>query len=390
VVLRRAVVNSPLYIIPDMALFMENQSFVWTVQAQRIAPYNDEATTSPAAESTFRVYIPARLSAPSDLFPANNSVIGKTELASMQGLRFSWDEVPEAASYIWTLGKSNGAVLRRTSVRATSYYMSDTSLLVDNQDFVWTVQAQRAPPYNDEDSTSPAAESAFRVYIPPRLSAPTDLFPANGSVIGKTELESMQGVRFSWSAAPGATAYNWILGKANGAVLRRATITTTSYFVADVALFTANQDFVWTVQAQQEDIETISPVAESAFRVYVPNRLDMPLNLSPVNNSVISKTELASLQGVNFSWDPVPEAASYIWTLKTANGELLRRATIINTSFMVLDTALFIANHDLIWTVQARRDIPYTDETLSPAAENLLHISLPRIEAPIPLEPVKL
>jgi hypothetical protein len=269
--------------------------------------------------------------------------------------------------------------------------MPDVSLFVDNQDFVWTVQAQRAPPYNDEDTTSPAAESAFRVYIPARLPGPTDLSPANGSVIGKTELASLQGVRFSWSAVPGASSYTWILGKANGAVLRRATVTTTSYLVPDVSLFTANQDFVWTVQAQRaEDQETSSPVVESAFRVYVPNRLDMPLNLSPANNSVISKTELASLQGVNFSWDPVPEAASYIWTLKTVTGEFLRRATIINTSFMVLDTALFIANQDLIWTVQARRDIPYTDETLSPAAENILHISLPRIEAPVPLEPVKL
>jgi hypothetical protein len=265
------------------------------------------------------------------------------------------------------------------------------SLFVENQDFVWTVQAQRAPPYNDEDTISPAAESAFRVYIPPRLPAPTDLFPANSSVIGKTELESLQGVRFSWSAVPEATSYLWILGKANGAVLRRASVTTTSYLVPDVSLFIANQDFVWTVQAQRaEDEETISPVAESAFRVYVPDRLDVPLNLLPANNSVISKTELASLQGVNFSWDPVPEAASYIWTLKTANDEILRRAMTSQTSLLVLDMALFMANQHLIWTVQARRDIPYTDETISPAAENLLHIYLPRIEAPVPLEPVKL
>jgi hypothetical protein len=105
-----------------------------------------------------------RLPVPVNLLPFQNSVITKGELAGLQGMRFSWDPVPEADSYIWTLGRSNGAVLHRASVRSTSYVLTDVSLFTMSQDFVWTVQAQRAAPYNDKFCRGKRFAYSFAAY----------------------------------------------------------------------------------------------------------------------------------------------------------------------------------------------------------------------------------
>jgi hypothetical protein len=104
-----------------------------------------------------------RLAAPGNLRPAPGYVLTEEIIIRDRRITFSWDAVPGAAEYTFTLfhvtGGSNTETLRQT-VRQASYTLADLALL-DAGSFVWRVEAANV----DTGGKSAAAESRFTVDI---------------------------------------------------------------------------------------------------------------------------------------------------------------------------------------------------------------------------------
>jgi hypothetical protein len=110
---------------------------------------------------------PQPLPAPKNLLPAAGFVIGATEARRSRSITFSWDAVPGAASYNFTLyrGSINGTPVHTDRAAVTSYTISDISAL-GNGNFIWQVEAL------SESLRGQIAESRFTINIPPP-AAPT-------------------------------------------------------------------------------------------------------------------------------------------------------------------------------------------------------------------------
>jgi hypothetical protein len=74
--------------------------------------------------------------------PLDGSLISGERLKQNRSLTFSWDAVPEATGYVFTLmaAEGNKEILRAGPQQATVFLLEDLSLL-DAGPFVWRVEA---------------------------------------------------------------------------------------------------------------------------------------------------------------------------------------------------------------------------------------------------------
>jgi hypothetical protein len=103
---------------------------------------------------------------PAGMNPANRFVVGPAQLKNRR-LEFSWDEVPGANTYTFTLFEETAQGLRRilsTGGRQSAYSIEDLRLL-ERGSFVWQVEAQRRTGSRIEQRGRPG-ESRFTVDIP--------------------------------------------------------------------------------------------------------------------------------------------------------------------------------------------------------------------------------
>jgi hypothetical protein len=138
----------------------------------------------------------------------------------------------------------------------------------------------------------------------------------------------------------------------------------------------------------EPEVQTIEPERrESALRAENSPpafALSAPENLRP--QGAIGRAELARAGGVVFSWNPVPEATGYVWTLRTASGTLLRSEKVTTVRYTVSEPSLFVNNRSLRWTVQAVAERDGAD-IRSGEVSRSLEVNLPRISAPAPNQP---
>jgi hypothetical protein len=107
------------------------------------------------------------LPSPAGMRPQDNYILGPEQIRQNQSLEFSWDAVPEANAYIFTLLTETGQGSRRilsTEVRQNSYTLEDVRTL-ERGAFVWQVEALRRTGDRIEQRGKPG-ESRFIVEVP--------------------------------------------------------------------------------------------------------------------------------------------------------------------------------------------------------------------------------
>jgi hypothetical protein len=120
----------------------------------------------------------------------------------------------------------------------------------------------------------------------------------------------------------------------------------------------------------------------------VPLQLHLaaPENLSPPNNSVVGRADLAVYGGVTFSWKPVTDADFYRFTLMGPGKTMLLIRNLNKTSFFLSDLKLLIGNQYFVWTVEARAKSQKSSEK-NPLAQASLTVLVQKPEAPEPKTP---
>jgi hypothetical protein len=142
------------------------QSGAGNAAALQNAAGRDTVSQNAAAGQTAPARLPA-LSPPRGMRPGNGSVLGPAELRASRTIAFSWNPVPGATAYVFSLYREADGERRRievVEVQAAGHVFTGLNLL-ERGTFVWTVQALRA----GNDGTverGDAAESRFVVDIP--------------------------------------------------------------------------------------------------------------------------------------------------------------------------------------------------------------------------------
>lgn len=112
------------------------------------------------------------LPASNGLTPYRGFVFGPAELRSVPGLRFSWEPVPTATRYIFSLFRETDPLplVRADDLQQPTFTLSDLSIL-DRGAYRWTVQAQGIDRNGELERDGTVAESSFRIDLP-RIRAP--------------------------------------------------------------------------------------------------------------------------------------------------------------------------------------------------------------------------
>jgi hypothetical protein len=157
--------------------------FSFPAEALRSGKYSLRLTNPGGLWTEIRSALVVRhkLGEPGSLVPAAGSVFGPAELRGMKAIGFSWEAVPEATRYVFSLypQEESGRPIRRETLTGTTYLLDDLTVL-DRGVFRWSVTAEG---FDGEGKAIPAvgaAEADFRIELPPPatpdLSATGDVF----------------------------------------------------------------------------------------------------------------------------------------------------------------------------------------------------------------------
>ena len=120
----------------------------------------------------FVVHAIPPLPSPANLAPRQGFVFGPDQLRSSPLLRFSWNPVPGATRYVFSLfrGADTFPMLHTDSLTRPEQTVSDLSVL-DRGAYRWTVKAQGFDRNGELEQDGITAESSFRIELP-RIGTP--------------------------------------------------------------------------------------------------------------------------------------------------------------------------------------------------------------------------
>jgi hypothetical protein len=166
---KQAVPEAPAAPLPQAAPVKEAaQPAAQLAAVKEVVPVKQAAPPPP---------VKLKLNLPENLSPAQGAVLGRSQLAVNGGVKFTWNPVPDAVSYTWTLLGPDGAAYKTATVEACQYLYNDVPGLVKGRSFVWTVSANASEPPDERGySAGPPAQSSFSVLLTP-LASPEALPP---------------------------------------------------------------------------------------------------------------------------------------------------------------------------------------------------------------------
>lgn len=130
---------------------LEPGEYWWEIEATTVTR-SGEYDISPETGRGFTVSAIPALPAPASNMPADAEVFDVNYLTANSTIRFSWEPVPTATEYVFTLSDASGKTLASLVIEdgSTEYLLEDLSVL-ENGTFTWSVQANRR--LNGPDST---------------------------------------------------------------------------------------------------------------------------------------------------------------------------------------------------------------------------------------------
>jgi len=148
-------------------------NYFWTVRAKLSG-----LDVSALRTGRFTVLPIPRLPAPVQVYPGSGSSFGPAELRRLPTIRFLWEAVPGATSYLFTLSQGSQAVPLIQSRCAGSFYVLNDISILDRGEYQWTAEAQAFDKNGELEQDGMRAESRFRIELP-QLHAP----PSSGGEV---------------------------------------------------------------------------------------------------------------------------------------------------------------------------------------------------------------
>jgi hypothetical protein len=263
--------------------------------------------------------------------------------------RFLWRPVEGAAYYRLRLYQGGEAAGRPVYESAS---LRDTSLTLSMEDrqegpYTLTVQAFAAEGPMNTRRTGLLGKS--RIIM--RRIMPVSLeYPPPGRIYSGLEASRRPDI-LRWSAQDLPAKSRFILSRdSSGRVIVLEQANPPRYIA--LPRLPAG-DYYWTVTAETREGFDISPAVPGRFRVLPIPPLPPPGNRRPPEGFVLGPEELRNFRTITFSWDPLPGANGYVFTLYSAANKrrILEADTGTKTEYILEDLRLLSAG-EFVWQVQ--------------------------------------
>jgi hypothetical protein len=319
---------------------LSDGTWYWRIQAKD--PGGRVFETSP---KTFIVESP--LSSPVLVTPRAG---GRVAVQEGEPVLFSWEPLPGVEYYqlkLYHSGDQSGAVYEDNQVEGTSRRVFMDAY--PEGDYYWTVTGVTPEGALSIRRTSPLSKGAFVA----RKLHPVSLdYPGDGA-----ELEGLKAYRepgmVRWSSQESIAASRFILSRNRD-------------FTGQPVVFINNPsraiplpqlregDYYWTIRAETEDGLDISAKAPRLFRVLPMPPLPKAENRLPRDGTIITGEELRHTRQITFSWDAVPEASRYLFTIEhVETGNIVVQRGPFPETACVLEDLTLLDLGTFIWRVEA-------------------------------------
>lgn len=335
--------------------------YYWRISS---ATSPDQYSTAPRA-----LKVVSQLAAPSLVTPANQETL---TIYGESATRFAWKPVAGADLYQFSLYDTNN---KNTFI--VSEHVKGSSMTLDlakyaNGTYGWSVQALAEETAYSSRRFSPMTDGEFRIV---QLRRAILEYPADGAVMdGIRALSTPDSVR--WSCEQELKQSVFTLSKnANGYSNPILTVSNPEKTVKLPRLDPGV--YYWTIRATNAQGANSSAARPRSFTVSKIDRLASPRIASPANNIVYGVEQIRASRRINFTWNPVPLATNYSFTIRNDRGQILVNKTLAETKYTLSDMAE-LKNGRFTYSVQATQLLP--DGTLvrrSDASSNVFTINLP-------------
>jgi hypothetical protein len=310
----------------------------WRIQAR--SPDGEVFETRPRS-FTVAPYLPA----PALRTPAED---GRVLVQEGEALVFSWGASPGAEYYQFKLyheADRSRPVYENNFVEGTSQ-----SLLMSNYPegfYSWSVQAFASENSQSTRRTGLPAGKSFtaRKLHPVRLDYPNDGETIEGL---RAYFEPMT---LRWTPGDPVKVSRFVLSRSrefSGSSVARIDNPPRTITLPRLR----EGSYYWTIRAETDDGFDVSPRVPRLLRVLSIPPLPAAENRLPQDGAIITGEDLKQNKAISFSWNPVPEATGYLFTIEHGGNAVIAERLMTETSFVLDDLSLLDVG-DFVWRVEA-------------------------------------
>lgn len=320
--------------------------YYWRISS---ASNPEQFTTEPRA-----LHVASQLANPALSFPRQNQTL---VLLGDSSTNFSWNAIADADYYLFNLYSSQNSAEPILSERVTQNQRAiDLSKFADG-DYTWSIQAAVDESANAARRVSSKTEGAFKIA---QLRKVKLLYPENGATVdGFSALAYPDSAR--WSCEQELKQAAFTLSKnPNG----YSDPIFTARSPARIVKFPRLEPgvYYWTVRGSNAAGLDVSALKANSFTVKSVQALQNPRLSSPANNTVYGAAQIRASRKITFAWQPVPNATSYMFTIRNARGLVLISKRLSETHYDLPDMAE-LKNGRFTYSVQASQNL--SDGTLA-------------------------
>lgn len=263
---------------------------------------------------------------------------------------FSWKAVQEAEYYSVKLYRING---KTEELAYEQNLIEGTKISIDMEEMIdgeyrWTIQA-----FADETENSTRRNGYLGDYkftlkhlVPIKLLSPID----NESVDGISAIKNPG--KAKWSTVEEAKNSTFYLSKNKNPVVNP--IMKVKNPKKEVQLDRLQQGtYYWTIQAETSDNLDISAENPQVFYVTKIPPLNDITETTPENDAIFDVNYLRNNQKIDFSWNKIPSAEKYQFTIRDKNNKIIVDILTQDTKF-TLDDIGVLDRGNFTWTIQAQ------------------------------------
>ncbi|MDR3334269.1 MAG: FecR family protein [Treponema sp.] len=350
-------------------------TYYWTIRAET----PEGLDISAAQPGSFRV-LPLEIPAVSLDFPASGYRFPGLEAMRRPGT-VRWNSTERVGKSRFILSRNPDPMQGTPVLELMDPGRSITLPQLAEGTYYWTIQAETP----DGLDISAARASSFQV-LP--VSVPPVSLDSPGAGYTFTGLDALRWPgTIRWSSTETVGSSRFILSRNPDPLEGEAILEVANPGKSITLPQLAEGTYYWTIRAETPDGLDISAARPSRFQVLPIPLLPQPQGMRPENRYRIDVAQVQRTRSITFTWDPVPGANAYRFTLIPDNNApeqrpILRIDSMRTIGYRIEDLSILDAGV-FIWQVEALSiAIDGTVEQRGNIGENRFTIDIPSLSNP--------
>lgn len=249
-------------------------------------------------------------------------------IAEDTSIHFTWQNVPSASSYTFTLSSNDDSfepITLRDLTEPNAVALIPFS--VSAKKYSWTVRAMRNESENSTRLTGKTTQSIFSVVPPKNVEL---LSPLNLSSF-EAQRASSRPITFSWTNELQLTQTFELYKVLTNGKEERVLTRNTKSSKTNVSNLNSGT-YRWKIKSSTSNGYSLDSKESFTFTIKEPPRLAKPVLLLPKDKMVFASYYFRTHSSIQFTWEPVSAATSYKFEIYKTDDNGNRTKKIIDTT----------------------------------------------------------